>query len=89
MLMRNMSFEVADRGVIIDLLSPVLVDTNGFMNVDLDTLPEEARMPIEMMRKSTVRSPMESATLMVPIIENMTLEDSGVFNHVTGRIMPW
>ncbi len=89
MLMRNMSFEVADRGVIIGLLSPGLVDTNGFMNVDLDTLPEEARMPIEMMRKSTVRSPMESATLMVPIIENMTLEDSGVFNHVTGRIMPW
>jgi NAD(P)-dependent dehydrogenase (short-subunit alcohol dehydrogenase family) len=89
MLMRNMSFEVADRGVIIGLLSPGLVDTNGFMTVDLDTLPEEARMPIEMMRKSTVRTPMESATLMVPIIEGMTLEDSGVFNHVTGRIMPW
>ncbi len=84
MILRVMSFELADRGVIVGLIHPGFVDTTGFLDADPETLPERVREALPILLR-----PRESVDLMVSMIEGLTPEKSGVFYEVTGEILPW
>jgi NAD(P)-dependent dehydrogenase (short-subunit alcohol dehydrogenase family) len=88
MIMRIMSFEVADRGVIIGLIHPGMVDTRGFLDADPETLPPQVREALPRIRETFLR-PGESVDLMMSIIDGLTPEKSGVFYDVEGEILPW
>lgn len=88
MIMRIMSFEVADRGVIIGLIHPGMVDTRGFLDADPETLPDRVREALPEIRETFLR-PGESVDLMITMIEGLTPDKSGVFYDVHGEILPW
>jgi NAD(P)-dependent dehydrogenase (short-subunit alcohol dehydrogenase family) len=88
MIMRIMSFEVADRGVIIGLVHPGMVDTRGFLDADPETLPDRVREALPRIRETFLR-PDESVDLMISLIDGLTPEKSGVFYDVHGEILPW
>ena len=88
MIMRVMSFEVADRGISIGIIHPGVVDTRGFLDADPETLPERLRDALEQMRDSVLR-PEESVALMLPIIDGLNAENSGTFYQVNGDPLPW
>ena len=90
MMMLLMSHDVAERGVIIGLINPGLVDTQGLMTVDLATIPEAMRGPVERMRKSPrMRSPRQAVEKLIPLIDGLTLEQSGVFYNISGDVLDW
>jgi hypothetical protein len=85
-----MSRDVAERGVIVGLINPGLVDTQGLREVDLDTVPEAMRIPVQRMRESaSMKSPQEAVAKLIPLIEGLTLETSGIFYDISGEIIPW
>ena len=90
MMMLLMSRDVAERGVIVGLINPGLVDTQGLMEVDLATIPEAMRGPVRSMRNNAhMKSPREAVEKLVPLIDGLTLETSGVFYNISGEIIPW
>lgn len=90
MLMLLMSRDVAERGVIVGLINPGLVDTQGLREVDLETVPEEMRGPVQRMRESAnMRTPRQALEKLMPLIDGLTLETSGVFYDISGEVLPW
>jgi NAD(P)-dependent dehydrogenase (short-subunit alcohol dehydrogenase family) len=90
MMMLLMSRDVAERGVIVGLINPGLVDTQGLREVDLDTVPEAMRIPVQRMRESaSMKSPQEAVAKLIPLIEGLTLETSGIFYDISGEVIPW
>jgi NAD(P)-dependent dehydrogenase (short-subunit alcohol dehydrogenase family) len=90
MMMLLMSRDVADRGVIIGLINPGLVDTQGLREVDLETIPEAMRGPVQRMRESAnMRTPQQAVEKLMPLIDGLTLETSGVFYDISGDVLPW
>ena len=90
MMMLLMSRDVAERRVIVGLINPGLVDTQGLREVDLDTVPEAMRIPVQRMRESAhMKSPREAVESLIPLIEGLTLHDSGVFYDISGDMIPW
>lgn len=90
MMMLLMSRDVAQRGVIIGLINPGLVDTQGLREVDLDTVPEAMRVPVQRMRESaSMKSPREAVEKLIPLIDSLNLEKSGMFLDISGEAIPW
>lgn len=88
MIMRIMSFELADRGIIVSLIHPGMVDTRGYMDADVATLPKQVRDAMPMIRKTFLR-PRESVDQMITLIDGLTPEVSGQFYDFKGDILPW
>ena len=88
MIMRIMSFEVADRGVIVSMIHPGMVDTGGYLDADVATLPPRVREAMPMIRKTFVR-PRESVDQMITLIDGLTPEVSGQFYDFKGDTLPW
>ena len=90
MMMLLISRDVAERGVIVGLINPGLVDTQGLREVDLETVPEAMRGPVQRMRESAnMRTPQQAVEKLIPLIDGLTLETSGVFYDISGEVLPW
>jgi NAD(P)-dependent dehydrogenase (short-subunit alcohol dehydrogenase family) len=90
MMMLLISRDVAERGVIVGLINPGLVDTQGLREVDLATVPEAMRGPVQRMRESAnMRTPKQAVEKLIPLIDGLTLETSGVFYDISGEVLPW
>jgi len=73
MVMHALSKDVADRGVIVGLVAPGLVDTDLTRRLDI---------PYKI-------SPEQSVADLIDIIDNYTLEMSGTLIQHTGEVLPW
>ncbi len=90
MLMHMMALEVDDRGVVVGLINPGLVDTQGLKEIDLETIPEAMRGPVKSMANHpNMRSPKEAVDKLIPLINSLTLETSGSFYDISGEVLPW
>lgn len=92
LLMKNVALELADTGVLVGLINPGLVDTRGFADIGPDDpVPEDFKVVVELIRSGTLKlsTPEESVSLMIPLIDNLTSEQSGVFLNADGQQLPW
>ncbi|MFW2405682.1 MAG: SDR family oxidoreductase [Gammaproteobacteria bacterium] len=92
LLMKNVALELADKGVLVGLINPGLVDTRGFADIGPDDpVPEDYKVVVEMIRSGALKlsTPEESVNLMIPLIDKLTPEQSGVFLNATGQQLPW
>ncbi|NND36253.1 MAG: SDR family oxidoreductase [Gammaproteobacteria bacterium] len=92
LLMKNVALDLADKGVLVGLINPGLVDTRGFADIGPDDpVPEDYKVVVEMIRSGALKlsTPEESVGLMIPLIDDLTPEQSGVFLNATGQQLPW
>jgi len=92
LLMKSVALDLAGKGVLVGLINPGLVDTRGFADIGPDDpVPEDYKVVVEMIRSGalTLSTPEESVSLMIPLIDNLTPEQSGVFLNATGQQLPW
>jgi NAD(P)-dependent dehydrogenase (short-subunit alcohol dehydrogenase family) len=75
MIMRNIAKDVKEKGVIVGILSPGMVNTAG-------ELPPERRFP-------GIIEPPESIAGMIEVIDGLSLENSGSFIRYNGEPQPW
>ena len=75
MIMRNVAKDVAEHGITVGILSPGMVNTAG-------ELPPERRFP-------GIIEPPESIAGMIKVIDDLTLENTGIFIRYTGDPQPW
>lgn len=92
LLMHNLALDVADRGILVALINPGLVDTRGVLGLKPGEAPPEAfagLMPLIRAGKITLITPQESVTAMLGLIDNLTPAQSGVFLNYDGKPLPW
>ena len=92
LLMKNVALDLAGKGVLVGLINPGLVDTRGFADIGPDDpVPEDYKVIVELIRSGALKlsTPEESVSLMIPLIDNLTPEQSGVFLNATGQQLPW
>ncbi len=92
LLMKNVALELADQGVLVGLINPGLVDTRGFAEIGADEpVPEDYRQIVAMIRSGQLQlsTPEEAVAQMIPLIEDLTPEQSGTFLNADGQILPW
>ena len=92
LLMKNVALELADQGVLVGLINPGLVDTRGIMDIGPDDpVPEDFKAIVELIRSGALQisTPEQSVEQMIPLIENLTPEQSGVFLNADGQQLPW
>jgi len=83
--MHMLAMELAERGVIVGIIGPGTIDTEGYLDADPETLPQDVRSRIE--RGMII--PLDTFGSIVSVIDDLTLEDSGVFLNWTGEVIPW
>ncbi|MDH4023180.1 MAG: SDR family oxidoreductase [Gammaproteobacteria bacterium] len=91
-LMHNLALDVAQRGIIVGLINPGLVDTRGVLNLKPGQSPPEefaALMPLIRAGKIRLITPEESVTAMLELIDGLTPARSGVFLNYDGQTLPW
>lgn len=92
LLMKNVSLELAERGVLVGLINPGLVDTRGFAKIGPDDpVPEDFAEVVRLIRSGALQltSPEDAVGQMINLIENLTPEQSGVFLNADGQVLPW
>lgn len=92
LLMKSVSLQLADQGVRVGLINPGLVDTRGFADIAPDDpVPEDYKKIVALIRDGTLKlsTPEEAVGLMIPLIENLSAEQSGKFLNADGQILPW
>jgi NAD(P)-dependent dehydrogenase (short-subunit alcohol dehydrogenase family) len=86
MAMRNYAIHLRPKGVIVGIIGPGTVDTEDYMNAeDPTTVPRN----YQMMMKAGRLVPRTAINDMIELIDNMTLEDSGIFYKWDGEVLPW
>jgi NAD(P)-dependent dehydrogenase (short-subunit alcohol dehydrogenase family) len=86
MAMRNYAIHLKSRGIIVGIIGPGTVDTEDYMNAeDPTTVPRN----YQMMMKAGRLVPRTAINDMIQLIDDMTLEDSGVFYQWDGEVLPW
>lgn len=73
MLGKNLALDFKEREIIIGILSPGQVDTDMLRNVG----------------NLGGREVNEAASMLLAIIDNLSLEESGSYIHITGERLPW
>lgn len=92
LLTKNIALQLADQGVRVGLINPGLVDTRGFAEIGPDDpVPEDYKQVVAMIRSGALKlsTPEEAVGQMIPLIENLTPEQSGVFLNADGQTLPW
>jgi len=92
LLMKNVALQLADQGVLVGLINPGLVDTRGFAKIGPDDpVPEDYQQVVAMIRSGALKlsTPEEAVGQMIPLIDNLTAEQSGVFLNADGQTLPW
>ncbi len=83
--MHILAIEVAERGVIVGIIGPGSIDTEGYLDEDPETLPKDVRSRIESGRII----PLDTFGSIASVIDDLTLEDSGVLLDWNGEVIPW
>jgi NAD(P)-dependent dehydrogenase (short-subunit alcohol dehydrogenase family) len=93
LLIRNLSFELADEGVIVGLINPGLVDTRGFADMlsGKTETPEEFQQIVNLLRAGVIQlsTPEAAVKDMITLISELEPEQSGVFLNADGTALPW
>lgn len=92
LLMHNLALDVAERGIIVGIINPGLVDTRGVLDLKPgESPPEEFRplMPLIRSGKLQLITPEESVQAMRGMIDSLTQDRSGVFLNYDGQTLPW
>jgi NAD(P)-dependent dehydrogenase (short-subunit alcohol dehydrogenase family) len=88
----NLALDVADRGIMIGLINPGLVDTRGLLDLKPgDPVPEVFKplMPLIQSGQMKLMRPAESVEDMIEVIDALSAENSGKFIDHDGAILPW
>lgn len=93
LLIRNLSFELADEGVLVGLINPGFVDTRGFADMlsgKKDT-PEDFKKIITLLKAGVIQlsTPEAAVQDMIILIAQLKPEQSGVFLNADGAPIPW
>lgn len=89
---RNLSIELAPRGLTVALINPGLVDTRGLLDLAPDDPgPEDLRPVLQLVRAGVVPliRPAESVDAMIRLIDAWPPGDSGRFLNCDGTPLPW
>jgi NAD(P)-dependent dehydrogenase (short-subunit alcohol dehydrogenase family) len=92
LLMKNVALEFADQGVLVGLINPGLVDTRGFADIGPDDpVPEDYKVIVELIRSGALKlsTAEEAVGMMIPLIDGLTPQQSGVFLNADGQQLPW
>jgi len=93
LLMRNLSFDLADEGIVVGLINPGLVDTRGFSDMlsGKQATPPQFMQIVTLLKAGVIQlsTPEEAVTQMRTLIENLSAEQSGVFLNADGTPLPW
>ena len=93
LLMRNLSFELADDGIVVGLINPGLVDTRGFAAMLDGTAPTPPKFQkiVNLIKAGVIQltTPETAVTDMITLIDELTPEQSGVFLNADGTPLPW
>jgi len=90
-MMRILAFELTSSDVIVTIINPGVVDTQGLLDLPPEDVPEEFADTMEAVRMGlvTMRTPEASVTGMVSVIDGLTKEQSGEFLAHDGSTVPW
>jgi len=93
LLMRNLSFELQDEGIMVGLINPGLVDTRGFADMlsgEKET-PDDFKQIVSLLEAGVLKlsTPEEAVKLMIARIDELGPETSGVFINADGAPIPW
>ena len=92
MLMHGVALDVADRGIVVGIVNPGLVDTRNIMALKPgDPVPDEFVPVMPLIRSGALKliTPAESVAAMIRLIDGLTPEQSGQFLNYDGQPMPW
>jgi len=92
LLTKNIALQLADQGARVALINPGLVDTRGFASIGPDDpVPEDYKQVVAMIRSGALKlsTPEQAVGQMIPLIENLTPQQSGVFLNADGQTLPW
>jgi NAD(P)-dependent dehydrogenase (short-subunit alcohol dehydrogenase family) len=93
LLMRNLSFELADDGIVVGIINPGLVDTRGFAEMLAGTkpIPPEFQQIVNLLKAGVIQlsTPEAAVTDMIALIDELAPEQSGVFLNADGTPLPW
>ncbi len=90
-IMRNISFGVADRGVSVGILAPGVVDSMGLLDMKDEEVPNELRPLADAVKSGvyTMQRTPDAITAMRAVIDDLSLETSGIFFDYDGTTLPW
>ncbi|MBT77902.1 MAG: short-chain dehydrogenase [Chromatiales bacterium] len=92
LLMKNISLALAERGILVGLINPGLVDTRGLAQIGPDDpVPDDFKGVVRLLRSGVLKltSPAEAVDQMIALIANLSAEQSGVFLDADGQVLPW
>ncbi len=88
----NLSLELPERGILVGLLNPGIVDTKGVLDLKPgDPVPEAFQdlMPLIESGVLQLMRPPESISAMIERIDELSPETNGVFQEYDGSVIPW
>jgi len=83
--MHMLAIELTERGVIVGIIAPGTIDLEGYLDMDPETLPQDVRSRIESGRII----PIDTFASIVSLIDDLTLEKSGMLINWKGEVIPW
>jgi len=91
-MMHNLARELVDEGIVVGLINPGLVDTRGLTGLGPDDdVPDDFKQIVNLINAGVIEltQPEESVRGMLTLIDELTLEQSGVFLNFDGQVIPW
>ena len=86
MAMRMYSIALKRKAIIVGIIAPGTIDTEDYMNAkDPSTVPGN----YQAMMKAKMLAPRTAINDMIALIDQLTLEKTGVFYEWTGEVLPW
>jgi len=93
LLMKNLSIELADDGIIVGLINPGLVDTRGFADMIDGTkeTPQEFAQIVALLKSGVLKlsTPEDAVADMRVLVDELGPEQSGKFLNADGTPLPW
>ncbi len=83
--MHMLAIELAERGVIVGIIAPGSIDTEGYLDMAPETLPQDVRSRLQSGRVI----PIDTFRSIVSLIDDLTLEKSGMLLNWKGEVLPW
>lgn len=80
MVARNLSIDLAKAGIAVQALHPGLANTNLLDVMD----PEDKKKAA-----AVLTTPEKAASGIISVLDELTVESAGVFQHGNGDILPW
>ena len=86
MAMRTYAIHLKRKGIIVGIIAPGTIDTEDYMNAeDPSTVPAN----YQAMMKAKMLAPRTAINDMIALIDQLTLDETGVYYEWTGEILPW